>query len=443
MEVNGFNINPQSGEAGANEISISIAAVNEGIDKTVEINAVNGDKTAKMTLIHEGMREVFEPSDGVFVLADGGTYNVLKVGGEQPDTPVETYTRLTYIECTGNQYINTGYVVQEDDVIEMQYTKPTRTSVTEYMFGSSDANGNLWAYINSNSIYSRYGSNTQTSLSSTRWKNTLTIQRGSIDIDGTKGTLTLDGMPQVPLYIFARNNKGEATGLATIKSTGCTITKTSGELVMKLRPCKRNEDGAVGMLDLVSGQFFDNLGSEEFLYAGGAIISGDYAILDYIEFNNDKIYDTGVYGNETTEIELLFRRTDISGADYLFGCSYNSRLTGYLSASGYWRYGDGYPTFNTSNELLHYAYVAPGVTFIDNSSKTFSVGSAFQTSSTIPIGGHKSSQTAIARTYQGYLYYFRIWHGSEIVSDLMPCKRISDGVEGFWDCVTQSFVEPI
>ena len=78
MEVNGFNINPQSGEAGANEISISVSAVNEGIDKAVEINAVSGDKTAKMTLIHEGMREVFEPSDGEFTLADGGTFNVLK-----------------------------------------------------------------------------------------------------------------------------------------------------------------------------------------------------------------------------------------------------------------------------------------------------------------------------------------------------------------------------
>ena len=78
MEVNGFDINPQSGEAGANEISISISAVNEGLDKAVEINAVSGDKTAKMTLIHEGMREVFEPSDGDFMLADGGTFNVLK-----------------------------------------------------------------------------------------------------------------------------------------------------------------------------------------------------------------------------------------------------------------------------------------------------------------------------------------------------------------------------
>ena len=78
MEVNGFNINPPSGNAGANEISISVSAVNEGIDKVVEINAVNGDKTAKMTLIQEGLREVFVPSDGRFFLSDCGTFNVLK-----------------------------------------------------------------------------------------------------------------------------------------------------------------------------------------------------------------------------------------------------------------------------------------------------------------------------------------------------------------------------
>ena len=33
----------------------------------------------------------------------------------------DTYTRLTYIECTGKQYINTGYVVKEDDIIDMYY----------------------------------------------------------------------------------------------------------------------------------------------------------------------------------------------------------------------------------------------------------------------------------------------------------------------------------
>ena len=292
---------------GSGNGSASISSdVNEGIDREQSIKVETTDKSVSATLVvsQEGLREVFEPSDGLFVLADGGTYNVLKVGGDTPDVSVAVYTRLSYLESTGQQYINTGYVVQEDDVIEMQYTKFERTTVVEYMFGVSDSNGNLWAYINSNSIYSRFGSDENKSLSSTRWKNILTIQRGIVNIDGTTGTLDLDGMPQSPLYIFARNNNGTAIGLSTIKTTGCTISKANGEVVMKLRPCMRNEDGAIGMLDLVSGNFFENLGSADFLCGGGANISDGYEIIDYLDCQKDKVLDTGVYANKTTYVEV-------------------------------------------------------------------------------------------------------------------------------------------
>lgn len=84
MEVNGFNLTPQSGDAGVNPIDISVTAVNESIDKVVEIDAVCGDKGSRLTLIHEGMREVFRVTEGDFRLSDGGTFNVLKsneIGG--------------------------------------------------------------------------------------------------------------------------------------------------------------------------------------------------------------------------------------------------------------------------------------------------------------------------------------------------------------------------
>ena len=68
MNFNGFEITPQSGEAGANKISISVPAVNESIDKVVEIDAINGDKSSRLTLIHEGMREPFRCKDGVLSL---------------------------------------------------------------------------------------------------------------------------------------------------------------------------------------------------------------------------------------------------------------------------------------------------------------------------------------------------------------------------------------
>ena len=56
-----------------------------------------------------------------FVDASGSVIEVRKVVQAAMAEVVETYTRLTYIEATGGQYINTGYVVQEDDIIDMHY----------------------------------------------------------------------------------------------------------------------------------------------------------------------------------------------------------------------------------------------------------------------------------------------------------------------------------
>lgn len=79
MNFNGFEITPQSGEAGANKISISVPAVNESIDKVVEIDAINGDKSSRLTLIHEGLRQRYISADGkVLCTSDGGRYGVLK-----------------------------------------------------------------------------------------------------------------------------------------------------------------------------------------------------------------------------------------------------------------------------------------------------------------------------------------------------------------------------
>lgn len=54
--------------------------VNEGIDRVQAVKVETTDKSLSAVLVvsQEGLREVFEPSDGEFVLKDGGTFNVLK-----------------------------------------------------------------------------------------------------------------------------------------------------------------------------------------------------------------------------------------------------------------------------------------------------------------------------------------------------------------------------
>ena len=81
---------------------------------------------------------------------------------------VETYTRLTYIECTGQQYINTNYVVKEDDIIDMYYITTSTTSADKAMFGVAESGIGIWATIYSNTSYIRFGSEESVKISNAR-----------------------------------------------------------------------------------------------------------------------------------------------------------------------------------------------------------------------------------------------------------------------------------
>lgn len=91
--------------SGDGPISLTTDIPNEGIDREQEITIQTTDKnkTVNVLVKQEGLREVFEPNDGLFVLADGGTYNVLKVGSEQPEEPdtsidVKNYLTIEALE---------------------------------------------------------------------------------------------------------------------------------------------------------------------------------------------------------------------------------------------------------------------------------------------------------------------------------------------------------
>lgn len=58
--------------------------VNEGLDRTLSITFISkADYSIQRNVIQEGRREIFNASDGPFILADGDTFNVIKQGYEQ------------------------------------------------------------------------------------------------------------------------------------------------------------------------------------------------------------------------------------------------------------------------------------------------------------------------------------------------------------------------
>ena len=429
--------------SGSGSASIS-SDVNEGIDREQSIKVETTDKSVSATLVvsQEGLREVFEPSDGLFVLADGGTFNVLKVGGDTPGVPVETYTRLTYIECNGQQYINTGYVVQEDDIIKCYYDCNVITKEDKFLFCTYDSKA-VWLSIYNYTAYTRFGSETTTTTNYASRNHYVEVRKESATFDVDETTMPYEEMPTTPLFVFARRS---TSGVAEAHFVGrCTMFKISNANgdVIELRPVKRDRDGKIGMLDVISGNFFASEGDADFIGGNEVRITEDYEIIDRVYFNKNKAFDTGYYGNNTTSIDVMFQRTNTSAAAYLFGLTQGNRLTGYLSSgSAYWRYGNAYPTFATATLKIYKGVVTPGKTTVDDTSKTFTVNE-FTTSAPIPVGGYKSGTNPVTNHYIGYIYYFRMWYGDTLLLDWHPCKRLSDGVKGFWDCVTQSFVEPI
>lgn len=413
--------------------SLSVAYTGEG-DGTAVFSSSQNDGATRETEVS-------------FVDASRNVVVVRRVVQAAGHTSVETYTRLAYIECTGTQYINTGYVVQEDDTIEMMYISTSTTSADKALYGCYDSNGNIWFSIYSNTGYVRFGSSASASVTNARLRYKLTMKKSSVTVDGgVSASPDFVGMPQVPLYLFARNNKSEGVGMfGYCRCLNFTIKNGNGDIIMDMLPFKRNSDGAIGMLDLVSGNFFTNQGSGDDFTAGGEAMTGDdYEYIPYVTFNKNKLYDLGIV-KSTYQLEVMFARSEKSATPYLYGCvtsPHTASVTAYMSSGGSWRFGSSYKGLNTNDTLIHRTIISNGKTEFDFTSGTFTK-STFTTPDTVVLGGYRAASGSLTKNYQGKVYYFRITEGSDVILDWLPCRRKSDGVEGFWDCVTQSFVEPM
>ena len=384
--------------------------------------------------------------DVSFVDASRNVIEVHMIRQAAGQTSKETYTRLTYIECNGQQYINTGYVVQEDDVIEMMYISMSTTSADKALYGCYDDNGKIWFSIYSNTGYVRFGSSASASITNARMTYKLTMKKSSVVLDsGNKAAPDFVGLPQVPLYLFARNNKSTGVGMyGYCRCMNFSIKNGSGDLVRDMWPCKRDSDGAIGMIDLVSGQFYANEGSGEDFIAGGEARMGEgYEAIPYVTFAKNKLYDLGIVNNTYT-IEVMFARSEKSTTPYLYGCvtsPHTATVSAYLSSGGAWRFGSSYKGLSTNNTNINRTIISNGKTDFNFTAGKFTT-STFTTPDTVVLGGYRAASGSLTKNYQGKVYYIRIT-GDEPVIDYLPCKRLADEVEGFWDCVSQTFIEPL
>lgn len=406
---------------------------------SVTYNGVGDGEAVFSSSENTGAERTMEVS---FVDASRNVIVVRTVHQAAGQTSQETYTRLTYIECNGAQYIDLGYIVKEDDVIEADFILTKIANADTFLFGTADPDAGLWFEFYSKTAYVRFGAGESKSISSSVGKYSVKLQKGKVTLGTTETALEYEQMPANTLNLFAgKSSTSAAYSRGHYRCTKFRISDSNG-LVMDLIPVKRNIDGVIGMLDTVSGTFYTSA-EEPFLGGGEIRITDDYELLDYVEFSADKMFDACIIEKSYT-IESLWARDTTSSSQYMYGIvtsPHTASVTAYLG--GTWRWGNqgSSLTFNDKNQ--HYTRHYDANIYYDGSSRAYSKASAFTTPDTMIVGGRRGSDGVPVATFNGRIYYFRIYEGTTVMLEWYPCRRLSDGVEGFWDCVTQTFIEPL
>lgn len=191
------------------------------------------------------------------------------------------YKEVEYIQSSGTQYINTGFIPKYDSRIVLD-AEVTNSSIACALFGARSAasgtnpSANVLFSLSGGTIRSDYygsmvSSTTTVSGRTIFDKNKNVVSFGSNTITNNRSTASSNQT----LFLFAVQTAGSATLLATMKLYACQIYD-NGTLVRDFHPCT-NESGAVGLYDLVGKQFYSNAGTGAFV--AGAEVKGSHKTL--------------------------------------------------------------------------------------------------------------------------------------------------------------------
>ena len=179
------------------------------------------------------------------------------------------YKEVEYIQSSGTQYINTGFIPKYDSRIVLD-AEVTNSSIACALFGARGAASgtnplaNTLFSLSGGAIRSDYYGSSVSSTTTVSGrtifdKNKNVVSFGSNTITNNSSTASSNQT----LFLFAVQTAGSATLLATMKLYACQIYD-NGTLVRDFYPCT-NESGAVGLYDLVGKQFYSNAGTGAFV----------------------------------------------------------------------------------------------------------------------------------------------------------------------------------
>ena len=247
------------------------------------------------------------------------------------------YTQVEHLKSTGTQYIDTGFVPNQDTRVVCEAIVPI--GGTNWLYGArSSATSNTFGFAASTNGYYTAGYNTKTNsfdaslnsdgviyIDANKSSTTLTSKNGTATINGTSGTFTAP----CNLTLFGGNTKGTVTcGSVTIYS--CKIYN-NGTLVRDYVPCANNA-GTAGLYDMANGVFYQNAGTGTFtagtsVYTSAArkIKKGYVGVLTDIPIYEEAVVTVEINHDNVTDM------FDVVYGEYSFEPYANNNRTWYTN----------------------------------------------------------------------------------------------------------------
>ena len=192
---------------------------------------------------------------------------------DKPSLPKE-YVQLEYLETTGTQWLDTGIIPNKDNYW-VDYEAQKTSGVDSWIFGNIQANSGSMFHINmfsNSSLYCRYKSNNIHANVANNFysKNRVFMNQEGAWYNDTKViyfTSTGDfSANTTTIRIFGRVDNNGGILYPFIGRLYYFKLGMGDDIIMDLIPALRIADLRSGMYDLVSGQFFTNQGTGEFVF---------------------------------------------------------------------------------------------------------------------------------------------------------------------------------
>ena len=385
------------------------------------------------------------------------------------------YAGLTHLDTDGGQYVSLGgngndYEPAHDDRVEMCVR--LQSSDEQFLFGSRIAakNNAFNLYLESLAFRMDYasGQNWFGQFLNADEDYTIVVDgknlKFSVLSNGVhvKPAVAMTGAsftPVKPFLLFSLNSNGSANALcARVRFYWFRVYGSDGALKCHAVPAYDKANEAIGVYDLVSGNFYGNSGTGAFAAKGEARIVNTvegYSRLSYLDTDGSSYAVLADYQPAADDRVEMTARILNTGSKFLFG-SRESALTRAFNLY----LNNNKPRIDYSNTQTNFVSALNTTDtytmIMDGKNRTFSVcypgGLAFGSSVPIvnpapftPVAPFYLFTVNTAGAANGAMakvrfYRFRVQDSDGALKcDVVPAKRASDGAIGVYDRVAKAF----